>query len=109
MDDLHVPSHDAYGCQPAIELLRQWMDHGGWYDRGDKSARAFRRVLDLQFVAAMAPTSVGQLGVTARYLRHFVPLAFVSYDEPAMAHVFSSILRWYLDASVGEVRACRHA
>jgi hypothetical protein len=44
VDDLHVPAHDTYGCQPAIELLRQWMDHGGWYDRGDRSSRAFRKV-----------------------------------------------------------------
>ena len=102
VDDLHLPAHDEYGCQPPIELLRQWMDYGGWYDRGDR-AKTFRRILDVQFVAAMGPVTVGQPSVTSRYLRHFNALSFVACDEAAMTHMFSCILRWYLDASLGEV------
>jgi len=33
VDDLNMPKLDTYGSQPPIELLRQFMDFGGLYDR----------------------------------------------------------------------------
>ena len=35
VDDLNMPKLDSYGSQPPIELLRQFQDFSGFYDRNN--------------------------------------------------------------------------
>lgn len=30
MDDFNMPMKEKYGSQPALELIRQWIDYGFW-------------------------------------------------------------------------------
>ena len=82
-----------YGAQPPIEILRQFMDHGGWYDRKENS---FRSLVDLSWVAAMGPPGGGRNQVTPRYMRHFNIVAYTSFDDASMQRIFQTILDWWL-------------
>eukprot|EP01038_Epipyxis_sp_PR26KG_P008094 gene8094-10963_t len=94
VDDLNMPAKEEYGAQPPIEILRQWMDHRGWYDRKENE---FRRLVDIQFCGAMGPPGGGRTRITQRYVRHFNLINFVNFSDESLARVFSTILDWRLN------------
>lgn len=65
IDDLNMPLKEKYGAMPPIELIRQFMDHDGWYDRNDKE-KPFKNLKNLIFVSAMGPPGGGRQHVTQR-------------------------------------------
>uniref|UniRef100_A0A803TP24 Dynein axonemal heavy chain 1 n=1 Tax=Anolis carolinensis TaxID=28377 RepID=A0A803TP24_ANOCA len=90
IDDLNMPALETYGAQPPIELLRQWMDHDGWYDR--KQIGMSYKLVDINFVGAMGPPGGGRNAITSRLTRHFNYLSFTEMEDSSKKKIFSTIL-----------------
>lgn len=98
IDDLNMPSLEVYGAQPPIELIRQWMDFGGWYDH--KLIGEFRHLIDVNFIAAMGPPGGGRNHVTPRLMRHFNFIAYNELDESSLKTIFGTIVKsWITNSS----------
>ncbi|CAH8560243.1 unnamed protein product [Schistosoma turkestanicum] len=93
VDDLNMPKQDTYGSQPPIELLRQYQDFHGFYDR-DKLV--WIKIKDMTLCAACGPPGGGRNPVTPRLIRHFAVFAIPPPSEMNLKQIFSSIINGYL-------------
>ncbi|KAJ8402442.1 hypothetical protein AAFF_G00369310 [Aldrovandia affinis] len=93
VDDLNMPKLDSYGSQPPIELLRQFQDFRGFYDR-DKFY--WKDIQDMTIAAACAPPGGGRNPVTPRFLRHFSMLCLPTPSEQSLKQIFKAILSGFL-------------
>jgi len=95
VDDLNMPEVENYGAQPPIEILRQLVDNGGWYDLAEKT---FREIVDTQLVGAMCPPGGSRNHITPRMIRHFSILCVSSFSGETMSCIFENILSWHMKA-----------
>jgi len=73
VDDINMPAKEEYDAQPPIELLRQLVDSGYFYDRKEM----FKvDIVDSVILACAAPPEGGRSVLTRRFTRHFNVLCF---------------------------------
>uniref|UniRef100_A0A8C5LU47 Dynein axonemal heavy chain 6 n=1 Tax=Leptobrachium leishanense TaxID=445787 RepID=A0A8C5LU47_9ANUR len=93
VDDLNMPKLDRYGSQPPIELLRQYQDFKGFYDR---EKLFWKEIQDVTIAAACAPPGGGRNPVTPRFIRHFSMLCLPTPSEQSLKQIFQAILNGFL-------------
>ncbi|GIQ82175.1 dynein heavy chain 1, axonemal, partial [Kipferlia bialata] len=93
VDDTNMPAKEVYGAQPPIELLRQLLDHGGWYDRKTLN---FRTIVDTTLCTAMGPPGGGRNSISDRFLRFFNFLSFPEMADSSLRTIFGTIVDWWL-------------
>ncbi|XP_068084555.1 dynein axonemal heavy chain 3 [Anabrus simplex] len=92
VDDVSMPQKEIYGAQPPVELLRQWIDHGHWYDPKDTSRL---ELVDILFVGCMQPPGGGSNEVTGRFMRHMFIVSIDSFEDTTLNKIFCTIADWH--------------
>jgi len=105
IDDLNMPQKEEFGAQPPIELIRQFIDFGGWYDREDKE-KPWLTIVDLVLCSAMGPPGGGRAVVTQRLQRHFNIIAYTDMSFTAIAVIYTTIVNAFFASFNSDIRNC---
>ncbi|XP_049764343.1 dynein axonemal heavy chain 2 [Schistocerca cancellata] len=89
MDDLNMPAKEEYGSQPPLELIRQWIDYGFWYDRQKQKKKYIK---DMQLMAAMGPPGGGRNTISNRLMSRFNIINMTFPSTPQIIRIYGSML-----------------
>ncbi|XP_060528447.1 dynein axonemal heavy chain 2 isoform X3 [Cylas formicarius] len=95
MDDLNMPARETYGSQPPLELLRQWIDYGFWYDRQKQTKKYIEK---MHILAAMGPPGGGRNVISDRLQSRFNVVNMTFPDETTVERIYSGMLQQHLAA-----------
>uniref|UniRef100_A0A8C5PZV6 AAA+ ATPase domain-containing protein n=1 Tax=Leptobrachium leishanense TaxID=445787 RepID=A0A8C5PZV6_9ANUR len=106
IDDLNMPNPEQYGAQPPLELIRQFLELGGFYDT---KALTWKDVQDVSLIAACAPPGGGRNEINPRLLKHFCVIVLPHPSVQALQHVFQVQLGSFLQSNhfLAEIQKCR--
>ncbi|EDV25795.1 uncharacterized protein TRIADDRAFT_23475 [Trichoplax adhaerens] len=89
MDDFNISSKDTYGSQPPLELIRQWLDYGFWYDR---SKQAVKYIKDMYLLAAMGPPGGGRTVISGRLQSRFNLINMTFPQESQIKRIYGTMI-----------------
>ncbi|XP_023930267.1 dynein heavy chain 6, axonemal [Lingula anatina] len=92
VDDFNMPAPEEYGAQPPLELLRQFLDLGGFFDT---RRMLWKDIMDVTLVGACGPVGGGRNPVSPRLLKHFCMLAVPQPSTRSLQHIYQVQLGRY--------------
>ncbi|XP_055691880.1 dynein axonemal heavy chain 3 [Lutzomyia longipalpis] len=98
VDDMAMPMRDKYGSQPALELIRQWLDHKHWSDFEDTSKL---ELIDLLCIGAMGLVG-GSNYIFERLYRHMFIVSVDALEVPTMQRIFHALGEWHFSKDYPE-------
>lgn len=93
VDDVNLPMMEEYGAQPPIELLRQYLDFKGFYDR---EKHFWKTISNTVLICAAAPPGGGRSELSPRFMRHFNVLCMPEAGHSSISGIFRSIVDGFL-------------
>ena len=91
IDDLNLPAPDTYGFQAPLELLRQYVEFGGWYEMEEHK---MINIVEFSLVCSIAPPGGARTTIPNRLMRYFYVYSSIENSPTLMIRIFSKIVRW---------------
>ncbi|KAM9316864.1 dynein axonemal heavy chain 14 [Gastrophryne carolinensis] len=106
IDDLNMPIPEQYGAQPPLELIRQFLELGGFYDT---KALTWKTIQNVSLIAACAPPGGGRNEISPRLLKHFCMFSLPHPSVQALQHIFQVQLGSFLlnQNFLADIQKCR--
>ena len=104
IDDVSLNAPEAFGAHPPLEVLRFWLEHGGFYDT---TKLAFNAVMETQWLLSGSASG----GVALRHplpdrlARHVHVLCMPSPSSDAIGTIFRSLVSGFLSTDLVTLRA----
>nr|CAJ2469593.1 unnamed protein product [Leishmania braziliensis] len=95
IDDCNVPQLEEYGAAPPVELLRQMITQGGFYDR---KRLFFKEVVQTMLIACCGEPGGGKNEMTPRFTSKLLCFCAPQLTEISMKSIFSAILKGFFYA-----------
>ncbi|CAJ1027078.1 Dynein heavy chain, N-terminal region 2/Hydrolytic ATP binding site of dynein motor region/AAA domain (dynein-related subfamily)/Dynein heavy chain AAA lid domain/P-loop containing dynein motor region/AAA+ lid domain/P-loop containing dynein motor region D4/Microtubule-binding stalk of dynein motor/ATP-binding dynein motor region/Dynein heavy chain region D6 P-loop domain/Dynein heavy chain C-terminal domain containing protein, putative [Leishmania lindenbergi] len=95
VDDINMPTPEIYGASPPLELLRQLISQGGFYDT-HKSPAFFKELHNVLLLAACGVPGGGRSEMTQRLTSRFHLICQPALSESSTRRIFGSLLHGFL-------------
>lgn len=103
IDDLNRTTVEKYGAQPPVELLRQLLDHGSWFDETHGYSKM--EIVNVLLLGATGSIGGGQSNPTPRFLRHFHCVSVNLFDDETLNTIYLTLLSVHLSNFTVEVQS----